>query len=406
LEPDIPDDSRAAESAAPRHGETLTLSKAELLDAVERLRALARNYGVLLDECSAAELSREAAVSRFQAERLRLETDGPPDSRTGLVIALTRHLLSRLGVDPLRFSLPGHIAGVAARENPELLDYSNRLREHSEPVEARVAEVVRLAEEAAAERKEGLATLLSAIAALFKAMLRQDWSDVTLLLSHINLTTSTRERHELVRQIAKIARDIYNSLHAFSEEISLEGLSSTTEEIPDAMGRLRSVIRHLEKAANANLDALERLGRENQDGQKWAEEALTVAGACEQEYARLLENHPESKDKLEQARAHIRERIAPRLRNLRDDYRANQESLLAMVANQGFQDLTGQGLEKVIHVMESLQFQLIELLKRHTGEAPAALPAADATPEEKAAPAPPAPKTQEEVDRLLTELGF
>ena len=60
-----------------------------------------------------------------------------------------------------------------------------------------------------------------------------------MTLAHINLATSSRERQELVRQIAKIAREIYNSLNEFSDEISIEGLSSTTEEIPDAVGKLR-----------------------------------------------------------------------------------------------------------------------------------------------------------------------
>ena len=74
--------------------------------------------------------------------------------------------------------------------------------------------------------------------------------------------------------------------------------------------------------------------------------------------------------------------------------------------NQGFQDLTGQTLSKVIDFIEALQFQLVELLKRHMdGKTPDKEAASDEPPQ--AAPAEkPRPASQDEVDQLLTDLGF
>ena len=395
-----------AESDTVQDYNTLTLTKDELLQAMDYLCALARDYGNLLDTLSSGEPARDLLLLRFNADRERLVQSGDPEIKTGLILAFARHLLRRMEQSPLRFNVPNRIGDFASRDNPELLEYSNRLRKHSEPIAIKLQAVMELADELAARRQDGQAQLLTAAHSLFKAVLRQDWTDVTLMLAHINLTTSTRERHELVRRIAKIARDIYNSLNSFSREISFEGLSSTTEGIPDAVTRLRSVIEHLEQAANANLDALERLSAENQDNMKWVREAIEVGKQCQSEYEQIGAEHPEFAQTLNTVRGLMRDRIEPHLAALQQDYGAIQESILAMIANQGFQDLTGQTLQKVIELVKSLQFELIALLKRYTGDREAPGPAEPS--ESTGAPAAPAPEkqSQEDVDKLLTELGF
>jgi hypothetical protein len=168
------------------------LTKDELLRALDELCLVARNYGGLLDTLSSGEPAREVALARFNADRGRLSNAKEPETKTALLLALARHLLRRMEQTPLRFSLPSPIGEFAARDNPELMEYS--------PIAAKLAPVQDLADGLSRRGQDAHAMLLSAAHSLFKGVLRQDWDDVELMLAHINLTTSTRERHELVRR--------------------------------------------------------------------------------------------------------------------------------------------------------------------------------------------------------------
>jgi chemotaxis protein CheZ len=383
----------------------LDVSKADILEAVQGLSSMAREYGAILDQIGQGAEPGEAVWSQLLALGSRVKAAPFPSSRVRLVMALTRHLLRRWSGDQLRFQIPSPVGDLEGRENPQLMEYSNLLKLHLKPAHQLVAEVRAMGRALDLEGKDNLVALLHGISSLFKAMVRQDWEDVELLHAHINLATSTHDRHELVRQIARIARDIYNSLQTFSEELPLEGLSQQTEGIPDAVGKLRAVITQLEQAANANLDALERLSRENQDNLKWVQEALTTALDSDAEFTRLIAEFPDAAAALNEARVPLTDRALPELRELEKNYQRRQNAILAMIANQSFQDLSGQTLRKVINYIETLQFQLVELLKRHTGSPGGAAEEVEPAAE-PAQPAPPGVQNQEQVDRLLSELGF
>ncbi|MCZ6553305.1 MAG: protein phosphatase CheZ [SAR324 cluster bacterium] len=385
---------------------SIVVAKDELLEILDRVRLFTEEYGELVEQVTDTESWRQNALARIVEHQERLDSGNSPLDRFGLILGLFQFLLTRGDWEHLSFKIPSRLVSVAEPGNGDLLEFSNALKDWTQSIDAVVAEVGAMADEASRADRENVYILLSSISSLFKAILRQDWDDFNVMLAHINLATSSREREELVRQIAKIAREIYNSLNEFSDEISIEGLSSTTEEIPDAVGKLRSVISHLEEAANANLDALERLTGENEDNLKWIVEALEAATEAEADCEKLMAEHPELAPVIEEALAILRREIKAKLDALRDQFGLNNESIVAMMANQGFQDLTGQTLSKVIDFIEALQFQLVELLKRHMdGKTPDKEAASDEPPQ--AAPAEkPRPASQDEVDQLLTDLGF
>ncbi len=81
----------------------------------------------------------------------------------------------------------------------------------------------------------------------------------------------------------------------------------------------------------------------------------------------------------------------------------DNQTYLTMMANQSFQDLTGQTLKKVISFVEALQFKLIELLpnygsfqEKQSGEAKESEEMEDSGPLQ----------SQEKVDQMLADLGF
>jgi chemotaxis protein CheZ len=74
-----------------------------------------------------------------------------------------------------------------------------------------------------------------------------------------------------------------------------------------------------------------------------------------------------------------------------------------MMANQSFQDLTGQTLKKVINFVESLQFKLIELLPNYGNFQETQ--SADVTESEEKEESGPL-QSQEKVDQMLADLGF
>lgn len=385
---------------------SIVVAKDELLEILDRVRLFTEEYGELVEQVTDTESWRQNVLARIVEHQERFDSGYSPLDRFGLILGLLQFLLTRDGWEHLSFKIPSRLVSVAEPGNRDLLEFSNALKEWTQSIDAVVAEVGAMADEASRADRENVYILLSSISSLFKAILRQDWDDFNVMLAHINLATSSREREELVRQIAKIAREIYNSLNEFSDEISIEGLSSTTEEIPDAVGKLRSVISHLEEAANANLDALERLTGENEDNLKWIAEALEAATEAEADCEKLMAEHPELAPVIEEALAILRREIKAKLDALRDQFGLNDESIVAMMANQGFQDLTGQTLSKVIDFIEALQFQLVELLKRHMHDKTPDKEAASDEPPQAAPAEKPRPASQDEVDQLLTDLGF
>ncbi len=78
---------------------------------------------------------------------------------------------------------------------------------------------------------------------------------------------------------------------------------------------------------------------------------------------------------------------------------------MTLFANQSYQDLTGQTLKKVIAFIESLQYQLIQVISRETGKEPVlTTPALDA--EDQQGPDALNRLSQDRVDTMLAELGF
>ena len=387
---------------------TVVLSKADLLNTMRDIRNMIEEYRLLIERMSDSKDWNRDALELVRLHHALGHGGDSPLAKMHMVTGLFQYMVKRVNLEKFRFLMPTRIGLIPEADNQELSDYSNQLKLINDTTESLVSEVQALANSSQAMAHERLRGLLLSIGSLFKGLIRQDWEDVALFMTHINLITTSRESHQLVGQIAKIARSIYDSLNEFSEGFSMESLSHSTEELPDAVVKLKSVIARLEEAANTNLDSLESLSGQLREHSQWLSESQQVISSCEEDLERLKSENPAIAAEVDSIQQVLHEQIKADLDTLGKRTEEDNQIYLTMMANQSFQDLTGQTLKKVIEFIETLQFKMIELLPNYgkykderKGEDTEA--AAGAAEDDSGGAT---LQSQEKVDQMLADLGF
>lgn len=381
----------------------IVVSKSDLLDTLRDIRQMLEEYRILVERMNDSEDWIRDAVALVRHHHSLAKNGESPLAKMHLVAGLFQVMLKRVKQEEFNFLMPTRLGLMPQVENSELREYSNQLKLINDSTENLISDLVALANTPQVLSNEGLRGLLLSIGSLFKGLIRQDWEDVSLFLTHINLITTSRDSHQLVDQIAKIARSIYDSLNEFSEGFSIESLSQSTEEIPDAVVKLNSVITRLEEAANTNLDSLEELSGQLQETSQWLKDSHQIIAECEQDLDRMQSENPEWAGELDAIRDVLHGQIKGDLDALVVRAEEDNQTYLTMMANQSFQDLTGQTLKKVIKFVESLQFKLIELLPNYSSfrENQSGV-TKESEEEEDSGPL----QSQEKVDQMLADLGF
>jgi chemotaxis protein CheZ len=378
----------------------------EVLQAIEELREFFRDYAELMQDTWAPDGITEEKRTLILFHQGLFERGPTPADQMGRVADLYKKLLDVIRKENLSFRIPTRSALIPESENPAMEDLSLRVKDFNRPLERMIGQVRQLDAASAGELEDRLRSLYSAIASLFKGIIRKDWDDVELVLNHINLVTTSSKSRGLVRQMAQMARDIYNSLNAFSAEYRVEDLSQSTQEIPDAVEKLRSVINRLEEYANANLDALEQLNRDLNEDRAFIAHALENVDRCIGDLDRLAGGDASLAEAVRGINEGLTRDVAAGLKTMMDRVQENQEAYLALIARMSFQDLTGQTLKKVIAFIEKLEFQLVSMISRHHDErAAVTLPEPEVPlqgPDTQARLA----LSQDNVDKMLADLGF
>lgn len=391
-----------------RENSVVVVSKSDLLDTLRDIRKMLEEYRLLIERISDSEDWNREALALLRHHQSQAINGDSPLAKMHLVAGLFQVLVKRVNQEEFKFVLPTRMGLIPEVENKELREYTQQLKLINETTENLIGELLALAHSPQVASNDKLQSLLLSIGSLFKGLIRQDWADVSLFLTHINLITTSRESHQLVGQIAKIARSIYDSLNEFSEGFSMESLSHTTGEIPDAVVKLNSVIDRLEEAANTNLDSLEGLSGQLQEHTQWLKDSHHVIEECERDIERIKSENPAMTSELDAIKEVLHEQIKLDLDALVKRAEEDNQIFQTMMANQSFQDLTGQTLKKVIKFIESLQFKLIELLPNYGDfrvEGQSQEPGAGADAEEEKVGAVPL-QSQEKVDQMLADLGF
>ena len=159
---------------------------------------------------------------------------------------------------------------------------------------------------------------------------------------------SMKESIELFAEVGKLTRQLHDSLNSFQIDDRIKGLAS--EDIPDAQTRLLYVIEETEKAANTTMDAVET--------------SMPIAESLNDRIAAIL---PEWK-KLMTRQIEVGEfkNLCVDLDKLLEDASTDTAKLNSLLTEvlmaQGYQDLTGQVIRRVIELVKEVEDSLVNML--------------------------------------------
>lgn len=196
----------------------------------------------------------------------------------------------------------------------------------------------------------------------------------------------------LIQRIAQLTRMLRDSMR----ELGLDqAVKDAAYAIPDARDRLHYVARMTEQAANRVLNAAENL-------QPVQEELHSRAVALDRRWDSWFERPVE----LEQARELVDDTRAL-LKEVPEKAKATQDALLEIIMAQDFQDLTGQVIMKMLHVVTAIETELVQVLidsvpAERREEAQTLLNGPEVNPVGKTDVV----TSQDQVDDLLDSLGF
>ena len=234
---------------------------------------------------------------------------------------------------------------------------------------------------------------LKAARALIEAIEQEDDSRIKTELMAL---TNARES-ELFQHIGKLTRELHEALNNFKVDARLVDL--THIDMPDTRDRLNYVIETTEEAAHKTLGYIDK--------------TLPLANELKQTAAKLNESWQRFRN---------REMSATEFRDLSREIEAYlpvvnthageiHNNLSEMTLAQGFQDLTGQVLRQVIGLVEEVENNLVKLVKvagqsQQSGETKQVDPLKAEGPQINAKNKPNVVNNQDDVDDLLSSLGF
>ncbi len=275
-----------------------------------------------------------------------------------------------------------------------------------ESFRALVADIVGLTQHAPLAMQEKLRFLLGSLLRLVNQIPAGDESRLEEILSEINLLTSSRESQSLVREIALLAREVYDSIQAMSEGLPLELLNESTEGASEAVRKLNGVMQRLEQTATENLDRVESLIAKLEGDQQTLAGLTDALKATQQRLAELKVKHPQHAAALERVQAHLSDGVGSAAMQLRMRIGTTSERYMALMSSQGFQDHTGATLKRIISFVEQLQQQIVTLLEKYKSVLELSLGPPDLSEKPKEEVPEAKQQSQDQVDNLLANLGF
>lgn len=205
-----------------------------------------------------------------------------------------------------------------------------------------------------------------------------------------------RER-SLFKEVGQLTRQLHDNLSSFALDETLIDL--TGKDIPDAKERLNYVIEMTDDAAHKTLNAIDEILPVTTNMHKKSEELLT-------NWKKFLGRELS----LEEFK-HMSGEISQFLESSCANTKIVSEKTNEIVLAQGYQDLTGQIIRKVITLVQNVEDSLVDLVRiaGSPDEVEAKKETKDGVLEGPAVPGvvvEGAVNSQDEVDDLLSSLGF
>jgi len=215
------------------------------------------------------------------------------------------------------------------------------------------------------------------------------------------ISISSPENSELFDEIGKLTRQLHDSLQSFQLDARISNIA--TEDIPDAKQRLNHVISMTEEAANTTMDAVE--------------SSLPIAESLHQHLSDIRPSFTRlmARDLKVGEFKELCHKLNEFIDVAQTDASKLQTQLNEVLMAQGFQDLTGQILRRVIELVREVEDSLIHLLtmfgaQENNNEVDESQMLEDASKPEgpiiNAEERSDVVSGQDDVDDLLSSLGF
>lgn len=243
------------------------------------------------------------------------------------------------------------------------------------------------------QKEDSIKVRLERAKALVKAFERGDEQEADRILDGIATVRETL----LFQEVGRLARQLHDAMAGFALDARIAKLAE--KEIPDAKERLNYVISMTEQAANTTLNAIEAM-------LPLAENLLKNLIALAQQWDRLRQRETA----FEEFKQLDRE-ITNFFNLSRTDLEMLQTHLNEILMAQGFQDLTGQIIRRVIDLVRDVELSMVEMIRISGGKVKECAREASDKPVLAGPPVPglddySALRDQDDVDELLSSLGF
>lgn len=235
-----------------------------------------------------------------------------------------------------------------------------------------------------------------------KELVKHLESNDTSSANQIIQTAQSTESAALFSEVGKLTRQLHDSINSFKIDDRISHL--TQEELPDATARLEYVIAETEKAANCTMDAVE-------ESMPIAEKLSERLDCIMPEWKKLMQRQIELGEFKQ-----LCHELDGLLIDARNDSQALNAKLTEVLMAQGYQDITGQVIKKVITLVKEVESHLISMLatfsvpEANKEKAQASKKSDDKVKAEgpiiNAAKRDDVVQGQDDVDDLLSSLGF
>ncbi len=210
---------------------------------------------------------------------------------------------------------------------------------------------------------------------------------------------------ELFQQVGKLTRELHDSMNSFMQDSDM--LNLMQEDMPDARQRLNHVIEITEQSAHDTMASIEH-----------STPLLTVLQQRAGELQQQLQNWCSAQQQQADVDdlGYLSDELDAFLQRVADDSRKVAGDLNTIMMAQGYQDLSGQIIQRVITLVQQVEENLVALLQLGA-QATQQHPHKSAPTQTEGdrighGPAVPGVSTgercnsQDEVDDLLSTLGF
>lgn len=153
----------------------------------------------------------------------------------------------------------------------------------------------------------------------------------------------------LFQEVGKLTRQLHEAIAGFSIDAKIADL--TENEIPDAKERLNYVITMTQQSADTTLNAVEELLPLS----KRMSDQTTELGGKWNRFLRKEMDCDEFND--------VSQELVEHFSSSADNLETIQSQLNEVLMAQGFQDITGQIIKRVINMVQEVEHSMVELIR-------------------------------------------